>query len=130
MNAQNGFSQARTFSTSLLNDLGKGSEASVIRMGGSPAPLFAKPTSENDTLAQRTNLLKAQSDRIPLLDALDEALGAIHSGKNPKKEIILLSDFRKSDWENLDLAALSSFKERMREETIQPVMTIIDLGKG
>ena len=129
MNAQNGFSQARTFSTSLLNDLGKGSEASVIRMGGSPAPLFAKPTSEKDTLAQRTNLLKAQSDRIPLLDALDEALGAIHSGKNPKKEIILLSDFRKSDWENLDLAALSSFKERMQEETIQPVMTIIDLGE-
>ena len=59
MNAQNGFSQARTFSSSLLNDLGKGSEASVIRMGGSPAPLFAKLTSEKDTLTQRTNLLKA-----------------------------------------------------------------------
>ncbi len=130
MNAKDGFSQARTFSTSLLNDLGKGSEASVIRMGGSPAPIFAKPTSENETLAQRTNLLKAQSDRFPLLDALDEALGAIHSGKNPKKEIILLSDFRKSDWENLDLAGLSSFKERMKEEAIQPVMTIIDLGKN
>ncbi len=129
MNAKDGFAQARTLSSSLLNDLGKGSEASVIRMGGSPAPLFAKPTSENDTLAQRTNLLKAQSDRIPLLDSLDEALGAIHSGKNPKKEIILLTDFRKSDWENLDLAALSSFKERMKEETIQPVMTIIDLGE-
>ena len=128
MNAKDGFSQARNFSKSLLNDLGKGSEASVIRMGGSPAPLFAKPTSENETLAQRTDLLKAQSDRIPILDALDQALGAIHSGKNPKKEIILLSDFRKSDWENLDLAGLSSFKERMQEETIQPVLTIIDFG--
>ena len=129
MNAKDGFTQARTLSSSLLNDLGKGSEASVIRMGGSAAPLFAKPTSENDILAQRINLLKAQSDRIPLLDSLDEALGAIHSGKNPKKEIILLSDFRKSDWENLDLAALASFKERMKEETIQPVITIIDLGE-
>lgn len=129
MNAKDGFTQARTLSSSLLNDLGKGSEASVIRMGGSAAPLFAKPTSENDTLAQRINLLKAQGDRIPLLDSLDEALGAIHSGKNPKKEIILLSDFRKSDWENLDLAALASFKERMKEETIQPVITIIDLGE-
>ena len=129
MNAKDGFTQARTLSSSLLNDLGKGSEASVIRMGGSAAPLFAKPTSENDTLAQRIILLKAQGDRIPLLDSLDEALGAIHSGKNPKKEIILLSDFRKSDWENLDLAALASFKERMKEETIQPVITIIDLGE-
>lgn len=54
MNAQNGFSQARTFSTSLLNDLGKGSEASVIRMGGSPAPLFTKPTSEKDTLDRKS----------------------------------------------------------------------------
>lgn len=130
MNANNGFIQARTFSTSFLSGLGKGSEASVIRMGGTPTPLFAKPTSENEILAQRTGLLQAQSDRIPLIEALEDALGIVHSGKNPKKEIILLTDFRKTDWDKLDLTALSSFKEKMKEEAIPPIMTIIDVGES
>ena len=130
MNANNGFTHARTFSTSFLEGLGKGSEASVIRMGGNPTPLFAKPTSETEILAQRTSLLKAESDRIPLIEALEDALGVVHSGKNPKKEIILLTDFRKVDWDRLDLNALSSFKEKMGQETIPPVLTIIDVGES
>ena len=47
MNADGGFETAGNFAEGFLDKLKKGSEATVVRMGGTASPIFEKPTSRN-----------------------------------------------------------------------------------
>ena len=49
--------------------------------------------------------------------------------KNLKREIILLSDFRNSDWMEWDRAAIDSFRERLNASPNSPELTWVDFGQ-
>lgn len=127
MNADGGFEKARGFAAGLLENLKKGSDASVVRMGGTASPIFAKPTSETKTLSDRSSALIANYDRVNLAESLDEGISAVHEGRNAKREIILVSDFRKADWDEVG-GSLSSLRERIQNEPVKPAITFIDVG--
>ena len=127
MSAEGGFEKARTFSAGLLETLKKGSDASVVRMGGGASPIYAKPTSETETLGERAASLQAAYDRVDLAESLDVGLATVHEGRNAKRDIILVSDFRKSDWEGLG-GSLAGLKERIEDEPVKPNLTLIDVG--
>ncbi len=127
MNADGGFDKASSFAKGLLEKLKKGSDASVVRMGGTASPIFAKPTSETQTLGSRTGDLKAAYDKVDLAESLDAGLATVHEGRNAKREIILVSDFRKADWEKVG-NSLDNLKERLENEAVKPALTFIDVG--
>ena len=127
MNADGGFDTAGAFAEGFLKKLKKGSEATVVRMGGTASPIFDKPTSETKTLGERSGNLRAASDRVDLAGSFDTGIRATHDGQNAKREIILVSDFRKSDWERTS-SSLAGLKERLENETLQPAITFIDVG--
>ena len=127
MNADGGFDTAGAFAEGFLKKLNKGSEATVVRMGGTASPIFDKPTSETKTLGERSGDLRAASDRVDLAGSFDTGIRATHDGQNAKREIILVSDFRKSDWERTS-SSLAGLKERLENETLQPAITFIDVG--
>ena len=127
MTADNGFAKANSFTKGLLEKLKKGSDASVVRMGGTASPIFAKPTSETKALGARAGALKAAYDKVDLAEALDSGLTTVHEGRNAKREIILVSDFRKADWEQVG-GSLANLKERLDDEPVKTVLTIIDVG--
>lgn len=127
MNADGGFQTAGKFAEGFLKKLKKGSEATVVRMGGMASPVFDKPTSETKTLGERSGQLRAASDKVDLSGSFDSGIKATHDGQNAKREIILISDFRKSDWEQSG-SSLSGLKERLENETLQPAITFIDVG--
>ncbi|MGE4550466.1 MAG: BatA domain-containing protein [Opitutales bacterium] len=127
MNADGGFEKARDFATGLLDKLKKGSDASVVRMGGTASPIFAKPTSETKTLSARSGELIASYDRVNLAESLDAGISTVHEGRNAKREIILVSDFRKADWDDVG-GSLSRLKERLENEPVKPAITFIDVG--
>ena len=127
MNADGGFETAGSFAEGFLNKLKKGSEATVVRMGGSASPVFDKPTSETKTLGQRSGQLRAASDRVDLAGSFDTGIRATHDGQNAKREIILISDFRKADWERSG-RSLAGLRERLENETLRPAITFIDVG--
>ncbi|MEC7402096.1 MAG: BatA domain-containing protein, partial [Verrucomicrobiota bacterium] len=127
MNANGGFAKASAFTEGFLKKLRKGSEASVVRMGGSPSPLFPKPTSETETLGERSGQLLASYDRLDLAGALESGLATVSKGINAKRELIVLSDFRKSDWADTGSSFLN-LKKRMKAEPLKPVLTFIDVG--
>ena len=64
-----------------------------------------------------------------MLSGLDQALSIVADGKNLKREIILLSDFRKQDWKDWDGTAVNAFKERLTSIPNSPELTFIDVGK-
>jgi len=127
MNADDGFSKAGNFTKGFLKKLKKGSDASVVRMGGTASPIFAKPTSETEALGERSGKLKASYDKVDLVGSLDTGIATIHDGRNAKREIILVSDFRKADWEKTE-GALATLKERLDNEPLKPAITLIDVG--
>lgn len=129
MNTANGFSRAQTFLAGFLDNMHQQSETSILQLGGSPTQVFDKPTSDSDALSLRIENLDAQGDRISLLSALDRALTVVSQGKNLKREIILLSDFRKTDWREWDSTAMNAFRARMDELPNKPELTWVDVGK-
>ena len=129
MNAVDSFSKAQSFITGFLGNMHQQSETSIIQLGGTPVPIFEKPTSDYHALGSRTENLDAESDRISLLAGLDQSVSISAEGKNLKREIILLSDFRKQDWQNWDIIATQSLRERLLALPNNPVFTWIDLGK-
>lgn len=127
MNVDGGFDKARNFATGLLKKLKKGSDASVIRMGGTASPIFAKPTSETKTLGTRSESLQAKYDTVDLAESIDAGISAVHEGRNAKREIILVSDFRKADWNEVG-GSLETLRKRIENEPVKPVITFIDVG--
>ena len=105
------------------------SETSIIQLGGIAAPVFDKPTSDPNALGLRTETLNAEGDRIALLAGLDQALTITADGKKFKREIILLSDFRKQDLLNWDGTAVDAFRERLSSTSNSPELTWIDFGR-
>ena len=54
--------------------------------------------------------------------SFDSRNKAIHDGQNAKREIILISDFRKADWERSG-RSLAVLRERLENETLKPAIT-------
>jgi hypothetical protein len=127
MNANGGFEKASSFTEGFLKKLRKGSEASVVRMGGSPTPLFPKPTSETETLGERSGQLLASYDQLDLAGSLESGLAKVSTGINAKRELIVLSDFRKSDWADTGNSFLN-LRKRLESEDLKPALTFIDVG--
>ncbi len=127
MNADGGFQTAGKFAEGFLKKLKKGSEATVVRMGGTASPVFDKPTSETKILGERSGQLQAASDKVDLSGSFDTGIKASHDGQNAKREIILISDFRKSDWDQA-VNSLSGLRERLENEALPPAITFIDVG--
>ncbi|MFP6901963.1 MAG: BatA domain-containing protein [Opitutales bacterium] len=127
MNADGGFDKARKFTAGLLKELKNGSDASVVLMGGTASPIFATPTSETKTLGTRASKLEAKYDRVNLTESLEAGISSVHEGRNAKREIILVSDFRKVDWDEVG-GSLANLKERFQNEPVKPALTFIDVG--
>ena len=129
MNTKDGFSKAQAFVSGFLKNMNQQSETTIIQLGGIPSPVFEKPTTDPLALDLRVGNLDACGDRASILASLDQALSIISEGKNLKKEIILLSDFRQSDWIEWDGNAINSFRERLNSSSNPPELTWIDFGK-
>ena len=127
MNAGKGFEKASFFAKGVLEKLKKGSDASVIRMGGDVSPIFAKPTSETNELGNRAGNLAANYDKANVNESFSEGLRTVLQGRNAKREIILVSDFRKADWNQMS-GSLADLKKAIEEEPVPPEITFIDVG--
>ena len=60
-------------------------------------------------------------------ETLESGLATVSKGINAKRELIVLSDFRKSDWADTGSSFLN-LKKRMKAEPLKPVLTFIDVG--
>jgi hypothetical protein len=129
MNAMDSFSKAQDFITGFLANMHQQSETSILQLGGITAPIFDKPTSDPNALELRAENLHAEGDRASLLSGLDQALSITAEGKNLKREIILLSDFRKLDWQDWDNTAVDAFRERLSSTPNSPELTWVDFGR-
>ena len=83
--------------------------------------------SRETLIDYRSGKLKASYDKVDLVGSLDTGIATIHDGRNAKREIILVSDFRKADWEKTG-GALAILKTRLDNAPLKPAITLINVS--
>jgi hypothetical protein len=121
---------ARADLSRILADLPRGSDAQIIRIGGTPRPLNTAPSTTLDLLSADLTDIPAVQGPVSLQNSLQSALAAAQKAGNPSKEILILSDFQKSDWSSLlsgaSLPALDALTSKDADAT-RPALTLFQL---
>lgn len=122
--------RARSDLTRILSELPSGSDAQIIRIGGNPRPLNAAPSTTLDLLSADLIDIPAVQGPISLQNSLQSALAAAQKAGHPSKEILIISDFQKSDWSPLlggaSLPALDALVGKDDDAT-KPALTLYQL---
>ncbi len=122
--------RARADLARILTELPRGSDAQIIRIGGTPRPLNANPSTALDLLSADLTDIPAVQGPVSLQNSLQSALAAAQKAGNPSKEILIVSDFQKSDWSALlsgaSLPALDALTGKTDDPT-RPAITLYHL---
>lgn len=121
---------ARAELTRILTELPRGSDAQIIRIGGTPRPLNSAPSTTLDLLSADLPDIAAVQGPVSLQNSLQSALAAAQKAGNPSKEILIVSDFQKSDWSPLlsgaSLPALDALNNQ-KDDPSKPHLTLFQL---
>ncbi|MCB1227094.1 MAG: BatA domain-containing protein, partial [Verrucomicrobiales bacterium] len=85
----------------LLDDLPDGSDAQVILMADPPRAFTASARTDLTSLWQSLTDVSAERGPISPQNALTAALAAAGKAQHSAREIVLISDFQKTDWQSL-----------------------------
>lgn len=118
------FTQARDTAGQIVRNLGRGSEASVVLMGGVPGPLLDEPTFATERIERELTKLQTGYGSAATPASLELAIGTLGKMHEAHRELIVVSDFQKISWTDTDrIAGL------MNELPVKPVVTFIHLGQ-
>ncbi len=111
----------------LIDATGRGSEIYVIQTGGSPTPLLDQPSTDADSVIRRLKQLRAGFGASQMQLALDEALATLSAMSNARRELVVISDFQPSDWDEVGLNA-ESILQRCEAMEVPPALTLLPVG--
>ncbi len=121
--------QARIDLTRILEALPRGSDAQILRVGGSPRPVLDAPSTALDLLIESLPDSPPAQGPVNLQDSLQAALAAAQKAGNPGREILIVSDFQRSDWapvlSGATLPALAALQAE--DEAARPALTLLAL---
>ncbi len=79
----------------------------MIQTGGGPTGLFDQPSTDADSVIRRLKQLRGGFGASQMQLALDEALATLSAMSNARRELVVISDFQPSDWDDVGLNAES-----------------------
>lgn len=133
------YDRARHETAALLSAMPKGSEASVVRIGGGAHPLSETPTTETDRLVLKLDETDASLGVADSTLSLRQGVEQLGGAGTVKRDLILLSDFQRVNWSaapgsgNAD-GGLGGGVERQRLREllegmeVRPSITLIPVG--
>lgn len=92
------YDRARRETAAILGAMPKGSEASVVRIGGGEHPLVETPTSETDRLVRRLDETDAGLGIADSAASLRRGVESLGEAGTVKRDLILISDFQRVNW--------------------------------
>ncbi len=116
-------------SQQILAALPRGSEAKVILSGGRPQALQDQATVDLQQVDSDLKNLLAASGANDVPEALKAATIAIADMRHARREVVLLSDFQRDDWQTVSADALNRFREQWQALPTAPAITLIPLGQ-
>lgn len=121
------FRNAIDAACALIGATGRGSEIYVLQTGGSPTPLFDQPSTDADSVTRRLKQLQGGFGASQMQLALDKALATLSAMSNARRELVVISDFQPSDWDDVGLNA-ESIRQQCDAMAVHPVLTLLPVG--
>jgi len=122
------FAQAIDDACELVNGLTRGSDVSVVRMGGGVTPVFDSPVFDGPRMIQQLRLLRGGYGACHLVDALDSATQILAGMANARRHLVLIGDFQRADWQSVTPPVLARIREQWDALAIRPTVTLLHVG--
>ncbi len=123
------FDRAITTATAIAESLPHGSDLAALMTGGGPTPVLDSPVFDTATLVAHMRLWHAGYGASRFVDSFHAAAGRLKTMANARRELVVLSDFQRSDWDTIDAATRSNLKEMLAAMPVTPHVTLIPIGR-
>ena len=105
------FAAAVEETSQLLQGLKRGSDVSVVLTGGSPEPVFDRPAFDVPGLIEQVRLLEAGYGPAATAPSIEAGAAILARMSHAKRDLIIVSDFQKRNWESVDAAERTRLRE-------------------
>ncbi|MCC6510205.1 MAG: BatA domain-containing protein [Pirellulaceae bacterium] len=122
------FAAAIAEATALIQRFGPSTEITLLTSGGGVVDQTSGATFDTQRVLRRLRDVRGGAGASALRDALSTGLASLAKAKQPRRHLILISDFQRSQWEGIEpeslttLRASSESKASPIEVTFIPVM--------
>ena len=123
-----GIDRAVEAATSILAAAPRGSEVAVIRTGGKPTPLFDQPVFDPEAVIRRLRQVQGGYGAGDMQAAVDEALSTLSEMTNARREMIVISDFQKADWDVFGSDTLKSIRHQAEAMAVTPHVSLMPVA--
>ena len=120
---------ATAAATEILRNLPDGSDASVITMAGGVAPLLDEPTVRTSLLIDELSKRTASYGQADVPLALETAMRTISKMAQPKRDMIIITDYQRVSWSSDQAAARARLTQWRASESLAPSLTFLHVGK-
>jgi len=130
--ANSNHAAATQAATEILRDLRDGSDASVVMMaGGAPgiAPITDEPTMRMSLLTDELKKRTASYGMADVPASLEAAARIISTMRQPKRDMVVITDFQRVSWSTDQSAARARLAEWRGDAAIKPSLTFLHVGK-
>ncbi len=128
--ARSNFARAKEEIAQALGDMRKGSDASVVFMGGTPIPLLDEPTTSLDSVKTSLTEEDSEGDPIEVAEAIQNGMSELERMAHAGREIVLVSDFQAADWKDSDAVTRRTAMDRLNEMPVVPNVTLYRIADG
>ena len=123
------FAEAIDHACDVVGALGRGSEVSVVKTGGGPTPVLDSPIFDPKTMIRQVRLLRGGHGASETIESLESGIALLAGMANARRDLIVLSDFQRSDWEDLPPSALERVRRQIDAMAIRPTVTLLPVGR-
>lgn len=122
------FTQARETAGKIIQDLARGSELSVILMGGAPHPLLDEPTFNTGRAIRELEKLQSGYGAAIVPDSLEMGVNTLAKMHEVQRELIVISDFQKISWPPAEDVERGRAVNLMKNIPVHSLVTFIHTG--
>ncbi len=126
--ASGNFHQAKEATGKIIDDLGRGSDVSVVLMAGGVSTLFDSPSFDLGRVSKETLALDAGFGSASVPESLEAAAGILAKMQHPFRELVVISDFQKVSWGESEAPARARVAELLSKMPIKPQLTLFHVG--
>ncbi len=130
LQATDGVSSFKTATDNLNNiasSLGRSTQVSVITLGGQPKSLLDGSTFDSRLVRRRVESLQAEQGPIQPIAAFELAGRQLINSSQPQRQVVILSDFQKSDWSKITNESFVAFQNAFKDLPVKPRITLMPI---
>jgi hypothetical protein len=118
------FEKATDGTSRILNSLKRGSEISVVNIGGSATPVFDSPIYDAHMMTRLLSEREGGFGAVDTPQSLEAALALMSTATHAQREIILVSDFQDANWSSLDDGFVDRVAKELESLSVRPQITL------